>query len=136
MLRNLLFFLALAFVVSACKLEETGSKSAPPPAKTTSPEELSAKADIPLYPDAHLPDNKSNLRSDGSETRIELFMVTPDAADKVAAFYVERLKLEKSKDEKGTHLMGRTPKGNYAIITVSREGKDTKIKAVAIAALK
>jgi hypothetical protein len=97
-----------------------------------SPEYLSFKADIPIYPNSRLPDNKSNVRSDGEQTRIELIMLSSDSPTAVASFYVEKLKLERTKEGDKVRLMGKTPKGNYAIIDLQKQGADTKIAAVAI----
>jgi hypothetical protein len=130
----LALLLCLSFGCISCKRDETPKPKAGAAAMDPdSPEYLSHKADIPLYPDAHLPDNKSNVRSDGEQTRIELVMRTSDAPHKVAAFYVDKLKLERSKEGEAIRLMGKTPKGNYAIIDIKKDGADTSVSGVAIA---
>jgi hypothetical protein len=123
------FLPALAFVASACGPKSTPPVAADPP---SSPEELAKQADIPLYPDAVLPDKKSNVRTDGKQTRYELIMATPDAPEKVLRFYKEALKLESHKEASSYRLLGRTPSGNYAMIDISPDGKSTKINAVSI----
>ncbi len=100
---------------------------------TDTAESFSLRADIPIYPDARMPDNKSNVRSNGGQTRLELVMRTSDPIEKVAKFYVKELKLDRSKEGNAVRLMGRTPKGNYAIVDLTKVDNDTLISAVAIA---
>ncbi|HSI71580.1 MAG TPA: hypothetical protein VK934_00265 [Fimbriimonas sp.] len=125
-------WLGLLFIAVAALSCTSGQLPAPPEAPA-SPEGLAAQADIPIYPNAVLPDQKSNVRSDGKQTRYELVISTSDAPQKVSEFYQEKLKLKAHKDGTTIRLLGRTPKGFYAKIDVTSDGKTTKIDAVSIA---
>jgi len=94
-----------------------------------SPTELVAKADIPLYPGADMPEGKSSVINLSSESKYELNMVTTDSVEKVASFYKDKLHLDFKSVAGGTNLMGMSPKGLLVIIDVTTEAGKTHIKA-------
>lgn len=123
-------FLPLLLLVTAIGCTEQGSSSAPttkPLGELSTPQDLAAKADVPIYPGASLPENRSNIKRDGAEARYEIFLLTPDKPDKVMAFYKEKLPKGQMV---GTQYMPLTPKGNYGSITATPEGSLTKISIV------
>jgi hypothetical protein len=138
---RLLAALILALVLGACKREDPSAAVEQEHNHDTqevqgiveSPESLAGRADVPIYPGATLPEGKSNVRSDGQQTRFELVMESEDAALDVNAFYERESGFESRPDGDGFTLMGRTPKGHYAMVTVQREAEVTKIVAVSIA---
>ncbi len=131
MLRSFLLLL-IAFTAIGCKIDDSSGKPDNSNATASSPDEMAEQADIPVYPGASLPDNQSNVRTDGSQTRIELIMVTKDSPEQVAKFYTEKLKLDRSKEGETIRMMGLTPKGNYAIVTAAKEPERTKVIAVSV----
>ncbi len=94
-----------------------------------SPTELAAKADVPLYPGAELPDGKSNVRSDQGSSRYEILMSSPDPVDKILKFYGQKLQ-KAERMPGGDNLMGMTPKGHYASVKVVRGEDKTDITVV------
>jgi hypothetical protein len=92
------------------------------------PQELAQKADVPLYPDAKFPENRSNIkRGDDGEVRYELIQITKDAPAKVLAFYKGKLSRGQ---QVGEQWMGMTPKGQFASVSATPEGAATKISVV------
>jgi hypothetical protein len=128
-----------AVVIVASFLSVSCSRPSEPPknagdiaTEASSPEALSAKADIPIYPDATLPEKQSNVRTDGKQARYEIVMMTDDAPQKVSDYYVKELNLQSKKVDSGFELMGLTPKGAYAIVNVKPQSNRTKIVAVSV----
>jgi hypothetical protein len=109
--------------------------TAGPQGEALSPERLAELVDIPLYPGASAPSGKSKapLKDASGGTRYELIQVTADPVAKVAAFYKEKLALDTLVSGNSGTAMGKSPKGNYLILTLSRTGDETTIKANAIA---
>ena len=97
-----------------------------------SKDELSAKADIPLYPGAEVPEGQSKVTPTSVETRYEINMYTSDSVDKVADFYKDKLHMDKQGTSSSANLLGMTPKGELAKITVEAKDGKTHIQAVAV----
>jgi len=91
--------------------------------------DMAEKADIALYPGAHVPDGKSNIRSASGTTRYEIKMVTDDSVEKVVKYYEGKLVKAERMTEAG-NVMGMTPKGYFAGITAVSSGGKTEITAV------
>jgi len=94
--------------------------------------ELSAKADIPIYPGSEVPEGQSKVTPADLETRYELNMVTSDSVDKVAEFYKAKLKLDKRGTSTSADMMGVTPKGELAQIKIETQSGKTHIQAISV----
>jgi len=112
-----------------------------PSARTTTavnspstPEELAAKCDVPMYPGSDAPQGMSRSpHKDSDGTHYDLVLTTSDPPKKVASFYADRLKAQSSTSDDNLMVVAKTPKGNDALITVSAEGGKTVVRIRALA---
>lgn len=102
-------------------------KDGKPLGELATPEDLAKKADVPIYPGATMPENRSNIKRDGPEARYEIILLTKDKPEKVFAFYKEKLPRG---EMIGTQYMPRTPKGNFGSISAEPEGDQTRVTIV------
>lgn len=100
----------------------------------TSPQDLAAKCDVPLYPGAKAPEGMNRMpRRDPEGIHYDLVLTTPDPPRKVIQYYATSLKLNASTTGGALAVMGKTPKGNDAIIAVASEGGQTVVRIQALA---
>lgn len=112
-----------------------------PSARTTTaynppstPQELAAQCDVPIYPGAKAPDDMSRMpRHDNDGVHYELVLTTKDPVGKVADFYSKQLKLPVDKLQTTPSIVGETPKGNDLILTFNTELGQTVIRIKSIA---
>jgi hypothetical protein len=121
-------FALIAFALAGCQ------STAPEPVKKSdlaeSPQQLAAEAGIPLYPNADMPEGKSNIKSTATGTRYEIVMAAHASEEEVLRFYKDKLNLTPIPDTKS--LMGTGPGGELIKIDLSRKGDVTEIDAVSI----
>lgn len=115
--------------------------SGDPSARTTTlinpvstPQELALRCDVPIYPGSKAPDGMSRMprQNPGGGTTYDLVLTTKDDKTKVTRFYSKVFKKEPLRSKDGTQIMGRTPKKNDAIVTVTSDGGQTFIRINAI----
>jgi hypothetical protein len=116
-----------------------------PSARTTTlvnpvdtPEELAKRCDLPIYPGAKAPDGMSRMprKDPGGGTAYDLVLTTHDDKSRVTSFYSKVLKKPALRSKEGNQIMGRTPKKNDAIVTVTSDGGETMIRINAISYLR
>lgn len=108
------------------------SKAIPENGIAMSKDELAAKADIPLYPGADVPEGQSKVTPLSTETRYEINMFTGDPVSKVEAFYKDKLRVDKQGSNTAIDMMGMTPKGELAQIKIETKNGKTHIQAVSV----
>ena len=136
-----LLLIIVAFVLFGCQREVP--TAVPPATASGTPREeasltpygLAQAMDIPVYPGAEAPDGRSRAPFEDSHggTRYELVLTTSDPLEKVVGFYRDKLKLDVMTTAGTAQAIGKTPRGNDLILSISREGATTAIHAKAIA---
>lgn len=94
-----------------------------------SPQDLSDKAGVPIYPGAHMPNGKSSFTEDPRETHYTLIMSTTDSPSKVLEYYKTNIQ---NADANASRVMGFGKNGSSVIVTATASGGSTEIKAVAV----
>ena len=142
-MRNSIFIVSVcaALVLVGCSKETHEAASAsqdnskagiPANGLAMSKEELAAKADIPLYPGATVPEGQSKVTPSGAETRYEINMFTNDPVDKVAQFYKSKMKIDRLGNSTSADMMGMTSKGELAKIKIEVKDGKTHIQAITV----
>jgi hypothetical protein len=87
-----------------------------------------------MYPGSKAPDGMSRLpRKDAEGVHYDLVLTTSDSPKRVIDFYTTQLKVRPAASEDGSMLVGKTPKGNDALISVAAEGGQTVVRIRALA---
>lgn len=125
---RLTILLSLLLALAGCSVRDPAAADKDGKVTLESPAELSKAADVPLYPDAHVPSGRSRApyKDPQGAMHYEIIMLTSDTSEKVLAFYRTKMK---DMGGGGPMIVGKTPNGNDVIITAVREGKETTIKA-------
>lgn len=126
----LLIGIAAALLGSVC-----GCNNAPKPGEEMTPEQLSEFADVPLYPNAKVPDGESHVpqKDAAGEMNYEIVQTTGDSPQSVSEWYEKRLGWRSQGSNLDWNLMGITKKGNEAAIGIYKEGDFTRITIRSIA---
>jgi hypothetical protein len=94
-------------------------------------QEVIDKLKLPVYPKSAVdPETvtKSVLNEQG-EYRLNVVLRSGDPVPKVAKFYEEAIGSTKSEKPNGFDIMGRTQTGAFILMSVTREGDQTVVRA-------
>ena len=121
--------LLFGFAVAIFGLAVCGCNNAPKAGEELTPEQLAEYSDVPLYPNAKVPDGESHVPKpdDAGDMHYELVQVTGDSPQGVSTWYEKKMGWRAQGSNTSWNLMGTTKQGNDATIGIFLEGDTTKI---------
>jgi hypothetical protein len=111
------------------RLDPSGTMATPQKKYEPTTEDTSKAVDVAPYPGATLVAQEKDMNPGISpdEARYRITLASPDAVDKVKAYYEKVLKSEGRVSKEKSTIMGRSERGNAYIVDLTRDGDKTKI---------